>query len=569
MTQHYDVAIIGGGPAGSTAAALLKKYDPEISVLILEREKFPRDHVGESQLPPIGAILHEMGCWEEVESAGFPIKIGVTYRWGKTEQLWDFDFVPADKFVDAPRPAPYAGQRLRTALQVDRAIYDEILLNHAEKLGAEVRQEVAVKKILSQDGRVEAFELSDSSSITADWFIDASGHSGIMRRALGIDVHYPGSLKNIAIWDYWENATWADEIGVGGTRVQVLSQPAGWIWFIPLGPTRTSIGLITPVEHYKSSGLSHEQLYRDALAGDERVSGLIEGATSREIIETTTDWSFLAEKTYGENWFLIGEAAGFADPILAAGMTLAHGSARECAYSILELRKKEHDAQWLKSTFDQNQRGRIRQHIRFADFWYASNGQFSDLQEHCRSIAEDAGLELTTEQAWQWISQGGFSSDVPGQAVVAGFVDLASAKRFTGMFTGGELDWSTDKKNVFKLDTEGAAIETIPTYRDGKITPVQCLIRNKKKLPLTGINQLLYGALQKSPYIDDVFKMIAATLEAQKVPAASRSTYFSYVIQALESMVAAGWVKASLDESRARLDVGSAANSKHIFYRNE
>lgn len=82
MSEHYDVAIVGGGPAGSTLGALLKKYHPDLGVTILEREQFPREHVGESQLPPIGKILDEMGCWDKVEAANFPIKIGATYRWG-------------------------------------------------------------------------------------------------------------------------------------------------------------------------------------------------------------------------------------------------------------------------------------------------------------------------------------------------------------------------------------------------------------------------------------------------------------------------------------------------------
>ncbi len=113
-----------------------------------------------------------------------------------------------------------------------------------------------------------------------------------------------------------------------------------------------------------------------------------------------------------ENWFLVGESAGFADPILAAGMTLTHVSAKEAAYTILELEQGKHDATWLKHHYEDNQKRRIKQHIRFADYWYAANGQFSDLQKHCRDIAKDAGLKLTPEQAFRWLSQGGFTNDV-------------------------------------------------------------------------------------------------------------------------------------------------------------
>ncbi len=91
-----DVAIIGGGPAGSTCGALLKKYAPHLDVAIFEAAKFPRDHVGESLLPVVPRILHEMGAFDKVEAADFPIKVGATYRWGQPTDvdLWYFYFIP-------------------------------------------------------------------------------------------------------------------------------------------------------------------------------------------------------------------------------------------------------------------------------------------------------------------------------------------------------------------------------------------------------------------------------------------------------------------------------------------
>src|SRR5271168_175695 len=110
MSVHYDVAIIGGGPAGSTCASLLRKYAPGLKVAVFEREIFPRDHIGESLLPPISLILEEMGCWDKIEAADFPIKIGATYRWGRRPELWDFEFLPGDQFLEQPRPAKFEGQ---------------------------------------------------------------------------------------------------------------------------------------------------------------------------------------------------------------------------------------------------------------------------------------------------------------------------------------------------------------------------------------------------------------------------------------------------------------------------
>ncbi len=566
MTQDYqcDVAIIGGGPAGTTAASLLRKYAPQLSVMIIEKEQFPRDHVGESQLPPIGAILDEMGCWEKVESAGFPIKIGVTYRWGKTNDLWDFNFVPPEEFVDAPRPAPYEGLRKRTALQVDRSKYDHILLEHARSLGVEILESTSVKEIPHSGGTIDRLVLSTGSSVEARWYIDASGQAGVMRRAMEVPIQCPSNLKNIAIWDYWENAKWADEIGVGGTRVQVLSQSNGWMWFIPLGPTRTSIGLITSVDYYKESKRSPEELYRQAIERDERISDLTEGATQRGNLETINDWSFFAEKTAGENWFLVGESAGFADPILAAGMTLAQGSARECAYSIIEMERGEFDPVWLRESFDHNQRDRLRQHIRFADFWYAANGQFSDLKDYCQTIAEDAGLQLTSEEAWRWISQGGFATDVPGQAVVAGFFDLASAKRCAEMFTDGKVAWGCDQQNIFKLNLEGVTEEKTPVYQEGRIRQTRCLVRDGKKLSLTGVNELVFAALEQSPFVDIFLKSVMQAAASQVPDPQARKVVLSYALQSLEAMVASGWVEASCDPTRSKLSIGHAQDSKLI-----
>ena len=106
-TLRTDVAIIGAGPGGATLGGFLRKYDPTIRVAIFERELFPRDHVGESQLPLIGRILDELGVWNDVEAADFPIKVGATYRWGKTDDLWDFHFIPNGELTDEARPAKF------------------------------------------------------------------------------------------------------------------------------------------------------------------------------------------------------------------------------------------------------------------------------------------------------------------------------------------------------------------------------------------------------------------------------------------------------------------------------
>jgi len=565
---NYDVAIVGGGPAGSTAGTLLKKYNPNLRVLILEKEKFPRDHVGESQLPQIGNILEEMGCWDKVEAANFPIKVGVIYRWGQDPRPWDFDFVPPEQFKDEVRPAKYEGQRKKTAFQVDRAIYDQILLRHAEELGCEVREETPVMKVeLENNSKIKCLHLKNGQTITARYYLDASGHIGVLRRTLGIQTSCPTQLKNIAVWDYWTNAEWAEEIGVGGTRVQVRSLGHGWIWFIPISPTRTSIGFICPAEHYKQTNKKPEELYREALEEEPFIKNLIANATSRGKIETTKDWSFLAERTVGENWLLTGESAGFADPILAAGMTLTHVGAREAAYTILELDRGELDPNWLKSQYDQNQRRRVKQHIRFADFWYAANGQFTDLQEHCQTIARDAGLNLSPQEAFQWLSQGGFSNDILGQAVIAGF-DLGSMKQVIQRFANEEIPWEVSGYNVFHLDLQDSTEESVAVYAKGKITQVKCFVKGDRRLPITGLYGLLVNILSRTSQIEQIYRQLVTMLNS-RFSAQNAKFALHQALSCLEVMVTEGWVKGSVNPEKPKLEISIPIEGVHHHTHKE
>lgn len=570
QTTDYDVIIIGGGPAGTTAGTLLRKYDPNLRVLILEREKFPREHVGESQLPPIGAILDEMEVWDKVEAANFPIKVGATYRWGSSPDLWDFEFLPLDKFRDEPRPAKYVGQRRLTAFQVERALYDDILLRHAAEFGCEVREECGVRKIHHENKTITSIETDKGETLTARYYLDASGHIGVLRRAVGVKTTSPTSLQNIAMWDYWENTDWAVEIGVGGTRVQVLSVAAGWIWFIPLGPTRTSIGFICPVEHYKERGVSPSELYDEALKSEPRIQHLTRNATRDNEVKTTKDWSFLAEELVGPNWFLIGESAGFADPVLAGGMTLAHMSARHAAYAILELDRGDHSEKWLKHYYHDSQKKRIQQYIRFADFWYASNGQFTDLQAFTSSIAKDAGLELNPKEAFRWLSFGGFAHEdyfLPG----LGGLDLLAVKEVTKLFTNNEdPGWEINKYNVFKMNLVGAKKDSVPILNNGKIIKAEAYIRGGNVLPVAGMFKHVIEILKQASDVEGI------NAEIQKMAARSRQTAGinfapGQAYATLETMLLDRWVTGKFNKKKKRMtfEHGQGKNQRGNFHPNE
>lgn len=539
-----DVAIVGGGPAGSTCASLLRKYAPELRVRLVEREVFPRDHVGESQLPAIGKVLFEMGVWDKVEAADFPIKIGATYRWGRSNDLWDFEFLPNGDFRNAPRPGKYEGQRIDTAFQIDRSIFDKILLDHAESLGCEVRQSTTVRQVLREGDRIEALVLDDGSELRATHYVDASGHAGIIRRAMGVEVDCPTSLQNIAIWDYWQNAEWAVSVGVGGTRVQVLSLGYGWIWFIPLGPTRTSIGLIVPAAYYKESGKRPEELYREALASDEVVSRLTRNAMCEEKLSTTKDWSFLAQRLAGDNWWLAGESAGFADPILAAGMTLAHHGARDVAYAIVAEARGEHDPRWLREWYDESNRTKIGRHIRFADFWYSANGYFQDLQVETQAIARDAGLELTPNEAWRWLGTGGFI-DADRVGTELGSFTLGAVKLMAGRFLDTPPHYEITGKNTFFLDMEGAEEAWGAKLDEGRIFRHRIFQRNGKALPDYGVYGALIAATRNGTTSVALLSAIEKNTTRAGLSPAQRASIVQETFVALEAMVCDGWITAT------------------------
>jgi flavin-dependent dehydrogenase len=560
--MEYDVVIIGGGPAGSTTAGVLKKYKPDSRVLVLEREVFPRPHVGESQLPPITQILEELGCWDKVEAAGFPIKIGALYRWGSTNDLWRFDFLIGQEFEGVSRPSKLEGQRRQTTFHVERSVFDEILLDHAACLGAEVCEGAKVTRIekdgdtvtgLKVEGAKPEFVDADGM-VRAKHYIDASGHIGFLRRAMGVEVEEPTSLKNIAVWQYWQCDDWRgmDGVGTGGIRVRVLSIGSGWIWFIPLTCDRVSVGFVTHAEHYKQSGMTPAELYEDAIRQEPHASELLKNAKREGGISSTKDWSFLAERMAGKNWMLVGESAGFADPILAGGMTLAMVGAKEAGYILTAMLKGEQDEAWLKKWYTEAQRKRIGQHINFADYWYSANAHFSDLKEHTTKIAAEAGLDLNPEEAFRWLGTGGFASD-DLDAPVVGTYRLGAVKSAMQIMTGVPADWEINRHNVFTLNLEGAQVVYHPVCRGGKIEKIKCYQRGAHLLPLTGIFGGVYKVLCRET------KAVGIMREFRQL-GSGHSTEDAHnmligLLEALEGLVAEGWVKTSSVEGMPNFNV--------------
>ncbi|MBX3359261.1 MAG: tryptophan 7-halogenase [Phycisphaeraceae bacterium] len=566
----YDVAIIGGGPGGSTTGMLLKKYAPGLRVLIVEREQFPREHIGESLLPPVSRVLDEAGVWDKVESAGFPIKFGATYTWGKTTEPWTFGFIPVEEIPkDYVRPGKYEGWRTRVALQVERSEYDKVLLDHAASVGCEVRERTRVAQVEREGDTVTGLVLGDGTRVTARYYVDASGNAAVLRRAMGVKVEVPTLLKNVAFWDYWSAEGMNGPIWEGGaTRIHIRSTAYGWIWYIALGMDRTSVGLVCNADYYKASGKRPEELYREAIASDPLVLKLIGEGRARGQVESTTDWSFIADRAYGANWFLCGESLGFADPILSAGLALTHTCARQLAYTIIELDRGEHDRAWLLGQYDTIQRKRVGQHIKFADYWYSGNGLFSAIQENCTKIAKEAGLTLNPADAFRWLSNGGID-DMLGQFAIGG-LDLAGIKQVqwrlsqgTGKAADAAVTYLIDGKTTFRLNLAGASKVMIADLRGGRIVPLPAYVRGDRTLALAGGYGVVFDVLRTASDAEKVTQRLLAV--AQQGPAELTGNTYQQCLMCLEVMATNGWVTCESKRGRPALQLETPKEGRQIY----
>ena len=315
QAYDFDVIIIGGGPGGSTAAAFARQHD--LKVLVVEKEQFPRFHIGESLLPMGNSILRETGVWPKLEAAGFVRKYGAAFFLSNARAMTEIIF--AEGLVPD----------LDCAFQVERAKFDTLLLDHARELGAEVRVRTLARTVETK-GRLHHVHLETvggtSQTVTARWLVDASGRDNLFQTEQKRTLDPSPFPKRVAIFSHFRGVARAEGRAAGHTIAVRLEN--GWCWLIPLDEERTSVGLVTTVEAMRTSGLKPEDLFAQTVAHSVKLRELLSCAEPLMPFQVTSDYSYFRRTLAGERMFLIGDAAGFFDPIFSSGVYMSMWSAR-------------------------------------------------------------------------------------------------------------------------------------------------------------------------------------------------------------------------------------------------
>ena len=416
-----DVAVIGGGPAGSSLATLLRQQGYRVT--LLERERFPRPHVGESMLPGVLFALGKTGALERVEKAGFTKKYGATYIWGRGRDPWTI------RFSEVPQDRTFT-------FQCDREVFDKLLLDHARDEGVDVREGHQVTRAHMTDGRATGLSFTnedgETGEVRARMCVDASGQWSVLGRQFRLREHNE-NLRHVALFGHYHGGPTTlpdvlDEMEpTDAGNVYVVAVDDGWLWHIPLAGGLRSIGLVTDPERIRGMSRTERRTYwQRQIESCEEYRELLEDGSWAGDFDIVSDWSFICKRFHGPGYLLVGDAACFVDPILASGIALAlQGVLR--ATKAIRTSLEAPDLTGL--AMDWYQDGYLEQANDFVDManhWY--HGQ--RLQESWFWTAHrlvDPSQNLSLRQAFVFISSG-LTRETPEESI-----------RYMGGFTPGQL----------------------------------------------------------------------------------------------------------------------------------
>jgi flavin-dependent dehydrogenase len=313
-TKECDVIIIGGGPAGSCAAAILAEYGHR--VVVFEREKFPRYHIGESLIPFTFGPLERIGMIPKMKKSHFVKKYSVTFVQPDGRRSQPFYFFTR-----------YDRESVAQTWQVLRSEFDQMLLDNAREKGADVREQSTVNRLLMEDGKVTGVEVTDRAAnqtykVCAPITLDCTGKEAFASNANGWRMRDP-YLNKIAVWTYYKGSKREEDIDEGATTVAYVPEK-GWFWHIPQHNDMVSVGVVAEGKYLTRGGVKEprEIFHREVEENRWIKEHLAAGASTGEYF-ITSEYSRHSKHCAAAGLVLVGDAFAFLDPVFSSGVMLA------------------------------------------------------------------------------------------------------------------------------------------------------------------------------------------------------------------------------------------------------
>ena len=324
MKSSYDCVVAGGGPAGSTVAALVAEAG--FDTLLLEREKCPRFHVGESLMPETYWIFKRLGVLEKMKQSDFVKKCSVQFVNGNGRESQPF-------FFDQHDP-----HECTQTWQVERAKFDEMLFVNAADKGATCVDQTRVLEAIFDSQRATGVHIQTSAGerqdISSQVVVDATGVQALMANRLGLCEPITG-LKKAAIWSYYRDAERDPGPNGGATVILHTQSKESWFWYIPLQDSITSIGVVGDHGYLLKGRGTPADVYTAELAECPALQRRLQNAQRLEDFRVAKEFSFTTNQHAGDGWVLVGDAFGFIDPIYSSGVYFALKTGEMAADAII------------------------------------------------------------------------------------------------------------------------------------------------------------------------------------------------------------------------------------------
>jgi flavin-dependent dehydrogenase len=325
--QEVPVVVIGGGPAGSTVSTLVAQKGHR--VVLLERDHFPRFHIGESLIPETYWTLKRLNMLDKMKQSHFVKKHSVQFV-GQSGRLSEPFY-----FLD------HKPHECSQTWQVLRSEFDQMMLDNAREHGVEVHEGVRVLEVLFEGQRAVGVKFSTEDGtvreIRAQVVVDASGQSTMIAGRLGLR-EWDSSLRKGAVWTYWKGAYRDKGRDEGATIVLQTQGKKGWFWYIPLHNDIVSVGIVAPFDELfkKGDGSDHEAIYFSQVDLCPEIKRRIAVGTRCDVFRVAKEYSYRSREAAGDGWVCAGDAYGFLDPLYSSGVLLALKSGELAADAITE-----------------------------------------------------------------------------------------------------------------------------------------------------------------------------------------------------------------------------------------